>query len=193
MSGDDIGNLVYLALLGAVLVFWLVVQGRNSMNKMLQQMAVWVLIFLGVIAAVGLWGDIRQTVAPQQTVMASEGRIALPRAPDGHYYVTLEVNDQPIRFMVDTGASGTVLTKADAEKAGLREDDFAFYSEAMTANGSVRTAPVTLDRVSLGPFTDEDVSAYVNEGEMAQSLLGMSYLRRYDRLEIAGGELVLER
>lgn len=193
MSGDDIGTLVYLGLLGAVLVFWLVLQGRNSMNKMLQQMAVWVLIFLGVIAAVGLWGDIRQTVASQQTVMASEGRIALPRAQDGHYYVTLEVNGQPIRFMVDTGASGTVLTRADAEKAGLSEDDFAYYSEAMTANGRVRTAPVTLERVSLGPFTDEDVSAYVNEGEMAQSLLGMSYLQRYDRLEIAGGELVLER
>ncbi|ETX14658.1 aspartyl protease [Roseivivax halodurans JCM 10272] len=193
MSGDDIGTLVYLGLLGAVLIFWLVVQGRNSMNKMLQQMAVWVLIFLGVIAAVGLWGDIRQTVAPQQTVMAREGRIVLPRAPDGHYYVTLDVNGEPLRFMVDTGASGTVLTKADAERAGLREDEFAFYSEAMTANGPVRTAPVTLDRVSLGPFTDEDVSAYVNEGEMSQSLLGMSYLRRYARIEIAGGELVLER
>ncbi|UMA66316.1 TIGR02281 family clan AA aspartic protease [Roseivivax marinus] len=193
MSGNDIGSLIYLVLLGAVLMFWLVVQGRQGMGRTLQQMAAWALIFVGVIAAVGLWGDIRQTVAPRQSVVAEEGRIVLPRAPDGHYYATLQVNGTPTRFMVDTGATGTVLTLSDAERAGLSGDDLAFYSEALTANGTVRTAPVTLDEVALGPFTDRDVPAYVNEGEMGQSLLGMSYLQRFGRIEIAGDELVLER
>ena len=86
-----------------------------------------------------------------------------------------------------------VLTEEDAEKAGLRTRDLSYLSEAMTANGLVRTASVTLDRVSIGPFTDRDVRAYVNSGEMQQSLLGMSYLQRFDRLEISGGKLVLER
>lgn len=193
MSGMEYGNLAYLVLLAVVLVFWFFIQNRQSLNKTLQQGAVWGLIFLGVIAAVGLWGDIRQTVQPQQLVMSEAGRIEVPRGPDGHYYLTLEINDAPVRFVVDTGATSMVLTQADAARVGLSEQDVIFYSEAMTANGVVRTAPVRLEDVALGPFHDSNVRAFVNEGEMTKSLLGMDYLSRFARLEINNGRLILER
>lgn len=193
MSGMEYGNLAYLVLLAVVLVFWFFIQNRQSLNKTLQQGAVWGLIFLGVIAAVGLWGDIRQTVQPQQLVMSETGRVEVPRAPDGHYYLTLAINDAPVRFVVDTGATSMVLTQADAARVGLGEQDVIFYSEAMTANGVVRTAPVRLDDVALGPFHDRNVRAFVNEGEMTKSLLGMDYLSRFARLEINNGRLILER
>ncbi|SNR41989.1 retropepsin-like aspartic protease family protein [Puniceibacterium sediminis] len=193
MSSMQLGNLGYLLLLGAILVFWLFVQNRESLGKKAQAAAAWGLIFLGTIAAIGLWDDIRQTVVPQQAVFADQGRIELPRAPDGHYYVTVGLNGAPVRFVVDTGASGMVLTRGDAVKAGLDLDGLAFYSQAMTANGPVQTAPVEIATVSLGPFSDRDVRAYVNDGEMEQSLLGMTYLQRFDRLEISGGKMFLER
>lgn len=193
MTSMDYGNLAYLALLGAALVFWVFVQNRESLGRKMQQMAAWGLIFLGTIAAVGLWGDIRQTVAPQQMIFEAGNRIEVPRAPDGHYYLTLNVNDVPVQFVVDTGASGMVLTRKDAARVGLGSDDLVFYSEAMTANGPVRTAPVRLASVGIGPFVDRDLRAYVNEGEMSRSLLGMSYLNRFARLEIASGRLILER
>lgn len=193
MSGMEYGNLAYLVLLAVVLVFWFFIQNRQSLNKTLQQGAVWGLIFLGVIAAVGLWGDIRQTVQPQQLVMSDTGRVEVPRGSDGHYYLTLTINDAPVRFVVDTGAASMVLTQADAARVGLSEQDVIFYSEAMTANGVVRTAPVRLDDVALGPFHDRNVRAFVNEGEMTKSLLGMDYLSRFARLEINNGRLILER
>lgn len=193
MSAIEIGNLAYLGLLGAVLVFWVFVQNRESLGKKVQQMAAWGFIFLGTIAAIGLWDDISQTVRPSQAVFADQGRVELPRAPDGHYYVTLEINGAPTQFVVDTGASSMVLTLEDADRAGLGTADLAYISEAMTANGVVRTAPVQLDSVNLGPFSDSGVRAFVNSGEMEQSLLGMSYLQRFERLEISGGKLILER
>lgn len=193
MSAMEYGNLAYLVLLGAVIVFWFFVQNRQSLNKTLQQGAVWGLIFLGVIAAVGLWGDIRQTVQPQQLVMSEAGRIEVPRGPDGHYYLTLDINNEPVRFVVDTGATSMVLTQEDAARVGLKEEDVIFCSEAMTANGLVRTAPVRLADVALGPFHDQNVRAFVNEGEMTKSLLGMEYLNRFSRLEINNGRLILER
>ena len=52
---------------------------------------------------------------------------------------------------------------------------------------------MTLDRIALGKATDTGVRAVVNGAEMQGSLLGMSYLQRFDRLEISGGRLVLER
>ncbi|WP_353471987.1 TIGR02281 family clan AA aspartic protease [Salipiger sp. H15] len=193
MSEIDFGQLTYLGLLLAALVLWMFVRHRGQVVRKLQQLAAWGLIFLGTIAAIGLWDDIRHTVAPQQSVFAEQGRIELPRASDGHYYMTLQINGTPVRFVVDTGATGMVLTQEDAERVGLTGEDLAFHSRARTANGAVETAPVRLDRVALGGFEDRNLPAFVNGGEMDNSLLGMSYLQRFDRLEISGGKMVLER
>ncbi len=193
MSSWETGRFVYLLLLGGVLVLWFFIENRDSLSTKIKQLSAWALIFLGVIAAIGLWGDIRQTVQPRQAVFADQGRIELPLAPDGHYYLTLDLNGEPTRFVVDTGASAVVLTQRDAERAGIDAGTLAFYSQAMTANGSVKTAPVTLDRVALGPFVDRNMPAFVNAGEMDTSLLGMTYLQRFHRIEISGGQLVLER
>lgn len=193
MDSLDIGNLAYLVLLGAVISFWFFVQNRNSLSKTLQQAMAWVLIFIGVIAAVGLWGDIRQTVMPRQTVMEDAGRIELPRAPDGHYYLTAEVNGAPIRFVVDTGASGIVLSREDAQTAGIDPNTLVFTGRANTANGTVSTAPVRLDRVAVGAIMDRNLRAWVNNSTMDISLLGMTYLQRYASIEIKNGALVLTR
>ncbi|MBI6629777.1 retropepsin-like aspartic protease family protein [Pontibaca salina] len=193
MDEWQIGRATYLILLGSVLVFWFFVQNRQNLGKTLQQAVAWGLIFLGVIAAIGLWDDIRQTVRPNLGTVTSDGRITVPRAPDGHYYLTLGINGKPIDFLVDTGATEMVLTLKDARLAGLQTKDLAFYGRAMTANGPVRTAPVRLDTVSLGPVSDHNLRAWVSEGDMPQSLLGMAYLQRWSNIQISGGALVLTR
>ncbi|WP_300055390.1 TIGR02281 family clan AA aspartic protease [uncultured Roseobacter sp.] len=193
MDGYDTGRLIYLIILGLMVCTWFFAQNRLSTNKLLQQVAIWGLIFLGVIAAYGLWDDIRQTVQPQQAVFADQGKIVVPRSPDGHYYIRTEVNGAPVDFVLDTGATMLVLTREDAAAAGLDPDALDYTGRAMTANGEVRTAPVRLDTLTLGPATDTNIPAVVNSGEMSQSLLGMTYLQRWGKIEISGGELTLTR
>lgn len=193
MDQWQIGNAAYLVLLGAVLVFWFFVQNRQSLGRVAQQAIAWGLIFLGVIAVVGLWGDIRQTVRPSLGTVTSDGAITVPRAPDGHYYLTLRINDRPVEFLVDTGASEMVLSQRDARRVGIDIDDLAYTGQAMTANGAVRTAPVRLDSVSAGPISDRDLRAWVSAGEMPGSLLGMGYLQRWSSVHFQGGTLVLTR
>ncbi len=192
MEHLDTPRLVYLVILGSAIGLWFFVQNRAARGKLAQYAAIWGLIFLGAIAVVGLWGDIRQTVQPRQSMMDG-GRIEVPRAPDGHYYLTAEVNGVPLRLVVDTGASQIVLSQSDARRAGIDTEDLVYTGRAFTANGEVRTAPVRLDRVEVGPVRDTNVRAVVNGGEMAGSLLGMEYLQRFSRVEITGGRLVLER
>jgi aspartyl protease family protein len=155
--------------------------------------AVWIFIFLGVIASYGLWDDIRQTVRPQQSVAQETGRVEVPRSRDGHYYLTLEVNGTPVEFLVDTGASQVVLNERDAERAGIDTKALAYLGRARTANGEVRTASVWIDEISLGGITDRNLRVWVNEGELEQSLLGMGYLQRWSSIEIRNGALVLTR
>lgn len=193
LTGEQIGSLVYLLLLAAVIGGWFFVSQRGNLGKLVQYAAIWSFIFLGAIVAVGLWTDIRQTVVPRQSVMMDGARVEVPRHADGHYYLTMEVNGTPIRFVVDTGATELVLSREDAERAGLETDALIYSGQAFTANGMVQTAPVLLETVALGKALDLGVPAVVNGAEMQDSLLGMSYLQHFDRIEISDGTLVLER
>lgn len=190
MDMNSFMNLAYLLLLLLAVGGWIVVQNRRKLGKMAQQASVWVLIFVGVIAGIGLWDDVRQTVVPSQSVLQG-GAINVPQAPDGHYYLTAEVNGQPLRFMIDTGASDIVLTQNDAEKIGLSLDQLVYSRKALSANGEVGIAPVVLDSVALGPVQSEKVRAVVNAGEMRQSLLGMRYLQQFSKIEIGSGSILL--
>ena len=193
MTNFETGNLIYLIVLLAMVVGWFFMQSREGLNKTLQYAAVWAMIFVGGAAAVGLWQDISRDARTSQISVSGADQIIVPRARDGHYYLTAEVNKAAIRFVVDTGATDMVLTQSDARRAGLDPDGLAYLGRANTANGEVRTAFVRLDRVQLGSVTDRDIAAVVNQGEMEQSLLGMGYLQNWGRIEITGGELILTR
>jgi aspartyl protease family protein len=177
LDGDDYGRLIYLGLLLAAVAGWGLSEYRGRMGQGLRAFLAWGLIVVGLMAGYGLWQDIRHDVMPSQVAHADA--VEIPRAADGHYYVTLMIDGQPMEFMADTGASGVVLSKA-------------FAGQSQTANGIVRTARVRLADVTLGPFHDESIGAFVNEGDMDGSLLGMEYLGRY-AIEITGDQMILRR
>ena len=192
MDSDAVAQLAYLLVLAVAVVGWFIAENRKSLGKATRQGVVWGLIFIGVIAGAGLWSDIRDDVVPRQSVV-SQGVIEVPRRYDGHYYLVLTLNDVPIEFIVDTGASDVVLTLDDARRIGLNPDNLAFTGRATTANGTVKTAFSRVRDVRLGDITDRNLPVSVNGGEMAGSLLGMSYLRRFESIEIRGDRLLLTR
>jgi aspartyl protease family protein len=57
----------------------------------------------------------------------------------------------------------------------------------------VRLAPVRLNTISLGGYSEKNVKATVNEGEMRASLLGMSYLNKFNAIEIKQNQMILTR
>lgn len=190
MDANDTAHLFYLLILLGFVGFWFFATGAGNFLRGLQQAAAWALIFLIVIAGVGIW---QESQTSNQVRIEDSGEIVATRALDGHYHLSLDVNGVPTDFLVDTGATDIVLTRQDAEAAGLNVDNLNFIGRAHTANGEVRTAPVRLDQVSLGPVTDRNVYAVVNDGNMQQSLLGMGYLQRWGEIKITGGELILTR
>ena len=193
MSEDQIMQLLYLSVLAIAIGIGVVFQSRTSFGRALRNGVSWIFIFLAVIVGYGLWSDTRQNTLSQQSVFATEGRIEIPRSRDGHYHLTLMINDVPVAMVVDTGASDVVLSRVDAQRVGLRLDELNFTGRANTANGRVTTAPVRLANVALGQIKDQFVPAIVNGGDMQNSLLGMSYLSRFSRLEISDNRLIMVR
>lgn len=191
MDGETTGRLFYLLLLLVAVGGYVMVEYRNRMGQALRTFAAWGLIFIGVMAGYGLWADLKTDLAPQQMV-TQDGMIEIPRAADGHYYVTLTVNGTPVQFMADTGATNMVLSAEDARRLGIDLDTLVYIGRAQTANGMVATARVELQQVELGPYRESVFPAWVNQGEMDKSLLGMDYLSLY-RVEIAGDRMILRR
>lgn len=191
MSGETLAQIGYLGLILVALGGWAIVEFRGRMGFALRAGLAWGLIFLAVVAAFGIWSDLKSDLM-QSAVFRDSGRIEIPRDPDGHFYMTLQINGTPIRFMADTGASSMVLTQADAARLGIDVASLAFDGEAMTANGIVRTASLRLPQVAFGPHLDENFPAFVNEGQMDGSLLGMEYLSAF-RIELDGAKMILQR
>jgi aspartyl protease family protein len=187
---ENFGQLIYLGLLLVALGGWVMVEYRNRLGFALRTALAWGMIFLGVIAGYGLWNDLRKDLVPVQTT--GENTVAIPIAADGHYYPRMIVNGQDITFMADTGASEIVLSQSDARDLGIDLTNLAYVGTANTANGTVRTARVRLDSIVFGPFQDGDIAAYVTDGQMEGSLLGMSYLGRFD-ITIKSEEMILTR
>lgn len=188
----DIPRMIYYLLLLLAISGYLVASLRRRPGQALQQLMIWALIFLGIAALAGIWPDVRAAILPTQSVSQS-GRIELPVQADGHYYLQAEVNGAKIDFVIDTGASQIVLSRADAALAGIDTGNLAYIGRAFTANGEVATAPVRLESVTVGPFTDTNVPAVVNRGDLDTSLLGMSYLTRFGKVQFDDRKMILDR
>ncbi len=193
LTGDEPAVLVYLVLLLVVIGGSMIISSRREVNKTLQQAAIWGLIFVGAISAYSLKDRFEQVMFPQRAQISERGTVSFNRARDGHFYAEVAVNGQKIEFVIDTGATDIVLSESDAVRLGFPVQDLIYSGRASTANGDVPIARIKLDTITLGRFTDHNLPATVNGGELATSLLGMRYLQRFRKIEIAGSRLTLTR
>ena len=116
--------------------------------------------------------------------------VVLDREPDGHFYADVQVNNMPIRFVVDTGASGIALSRDDARKAGLSVSVGMFDVVGEGASGDVKGEWIKLDSVKLGQEEAKEVPAVILDGGN-QSLLGQSFLQQFSSVEIKGDRMYL--
>lgn len=124
-----------------------------------------------------------------QSVMVTNS-LSLRAQPNGHVYLTATVNNVPIHFVVDTGATFVALSRQDAIRAGVAGN--LNYTFAMsTANGVAKAARVTLGGIRIGQLEVDDVEAMVMPGENGISLLGQSFLKRLHGYEMHGDLLTL--
>ena len=138
-------------------------------------------------AAVQVSEQPRQSSVGQHKMELASGR-------DGHFRVDARVDGRHIGFMVDTGASLVIMRESDAAQIGIRPRPSDYTATVSTANGKIKAAPAKLDRIEIGGITVYDVQALVLPDEaLWQNLLGMSFLSRLKRYEVADGRMVLEQ
>ena len=135
--------------------------------------------------------EVKEPAPTQSMAQGSEsGSVTLRRAPDGHFYADATVNGAPVRFLVDTGASGIALSHADAVRAAISLSPDMVDVVGRGASGDIRGEYVRVDRLELGNESADGIVAAVLEGG-DQSLLGQIFLKRFDSVEIEGDIMTL--
>jgi aspartyl protease family protein len=130
-------------------------------------------------------------VAGDSGASASGSRIVLPVSSGGHYAGLGAINGHPVNFVVDTGATVVSLGADLAAQLGL-DYKSSTAAAAMTANGSVATRRLTLNKVTVGDVTVYNVEAMVLPQSMPVVLLGNSFLSHF-QMHSEASTLVLDK
>ena len=105
-------------------------------------------------------------------------RIVLNLGPGGHYLGEGAINGQPMRFMVDTGATLVAMSSDVAAELGIDVSKGSAVRMG-SANGSMTARRVTLASITVGDVTVHNVDAAISPQPMPFVLLGNSFLSRF--------------
>jgi len=112
----------------------------------------------------------------------------------GQYQVEGSIEGRRMDFIVDTGATVVALRERDAARLGIHPVPRDYTSNVSTANGTIKAAPVRLSSLEVGGIRVFDVQALVlPDRALSDNLLGMSFLSKVRRFEMANGRLVMEQ
>ncbi len=121
-----------------------------------------------------------------------EGRaLAIRQSSDGHYYVNVRVNGSDARLLIDTGATLTVLSKLQAERAGIFPSPSDYTASVRTASGIAKAAVVRLATLEIGEARLQNVRALVMDTPANTSVLGIDTLQQFRSYEFRDGVLTL--
>ncbi|WP_157015483.1 TIGR02281 family clan AA aspartic protease [Mesorhizobium xinjiangense] len=187
MANDRFGRMVYLVALGLV-IGGALVASRISFSNAARSLAIWLAVIFCLIAGYQFRYEL-QDVASRVTaglvpaspiamrVDGDTNAVRLDKLANGHFGVRAEVDGQPVRFLIDTGATTTVLTARDAERIGIDPASLSYSIPVSTANGTARAARARVDEIRIGSISRSRVPVLVAAPRtLQQSLLGMNFL-----------------
>ena len=114
--------------------------------------------------------------------------------PHGQFFVTAEVNESPLRAIIDTGATSVTINSEDAHRMGI---DYLRGQRvvARTASGTANAYLVTFSSLRVGDIVLKNVPGSVIEvgrKELPVVLIGMSFLRHVI-MQRSGDTMLLQR
>lgn len=202
LSSDGFARLLYLGVLGAVLGAGILGSGIG-LGHAARNIAIWLAVIMLLVGGYQYRYEL-QDIASRVTaglvpgsplsISDADGRSAvmIDRMSSGHFEIRASLNGAPVNFLIDTGASGTVLSAADASRVGFDPDALSYDVPVMTANGLAHAARVTAEEIRVGDIVRSRVPVLVAQaGRLEQSLLGMNFIGTLSGFDMRGERLIL--
>ena len=125
----------------------------------------------------------------------SRKKVVIPLQRHGSYYVDGYINDKSVSFLVDTGATKSLLSKRDYKLLKKNEINFTTEKIIETANGKIIALETTFDKVKLFNNILGDVTFLVVRNDFEGpniSLLGLDLLDNKFNYQITNNYLKLQ-
>lgn len=195
-QGDQAVQFIYLVGV-LVLVASAFLVRRIPIGQGLRMMVAWVLIFAAAFVVFTLKDDFRalwdrMVLETRGGVVAEDkgGELRIRQAPDGHFWVDAELNGEPVRFLIDSGATTTSISRRLADRAQVRISS-GFPAMVQTANGIVAVQRGRADRLTVGSIERHNLAVHVSEAFGDLNVLGMNFLSSLKSWSVEGRTLIL--
>lgn len=194
MTNDTMLGGLYL-LMAMMLVLGALINRREPIAKLFVMALAWVGIFgagfvlftfrddLGYVAQ-----RLRTEATGAPVTVGNEVRI--PMAIDGHFWVEGQINGEPVKFLVDSGATVTTIDRETAARTGVEVND-SRDQIVRTGNGMIRVASARAETLGVDSIERDNVGLHIAD-EDDMNVLGMNFLSTLSRWSVEGRWLVLQ-
>lgn len=157
----------------------------------------WVAIFAALFAIfsfrfefIGIWERVKADISGTGGQSVSSEAIELRRQDDGHYWLMVDINGKPVRFMIDSGATMTAINATTAIETGVESTGYPIILS--TANGRVAAKRANVRSLTVGPHRIENHPVVVSERFGDVNLLGMNFLNSMQSWRVEANMMVLQ-
>jgi len=166
----------------------------SSSNKKLSKSFIWIAWLMAFGLLIFAFQDYldnqwNPNTSPESSFSsAGKAQVVLKQNRQGHYITAGAINNQPVLFLLDTGATQVSIPQVVANTLNL--PTYGSYP-VQTANGTVNVYRTKIDTLTFGNITLKDVQGHINPGMKSNEiLLGMSALKRVEFRQ-TGKQLIL--
>jgi aspartyl protease family protein len=156
----------------------------------------WIAIFAALFAIfsfrfefISIWERVKADISGTAGQSISGEAIELRRQDDGHYWIMVDINGKPVRFMVDSGATMTAINATTARDAGIEADGYPIILS--TANGRVAAKRANVQSLVVGPHRIENHPVVVSESFGDINLLGMNFLNSMQSWRVEANVMII--
>ena len=172
---------------------------RLPMGQLAKMALAWVAIFAAFFAVfsfrfefITIWDRVKADFAGTAGQTISGEAIEIKRQDDGHYWLQVEINGNPVRFMIDSGATTTAINAETAADTAVNVDASGYPVIIDTANGQVTAQRGVVQRFEVGPYKLNDHNVVVSDSFGDTNVLGMNFLDSMKSWKVEGNVMTLQ-
>ncbi len=160
----------------------------------------WIAIFAALFAIFSfrfefkaVWERVKADISGTAGQSVSGEDITIRRQDDGHYWLQVDVNGKPVRFMIDSGATTTAVNASTARETGIQVDTDGYPVFLNTANGSVAAQRGIIQSLKIGTHEIGQHNVVVSESFGDTNVLGMNFLESMQSWKVEANVMTLKQ
>lgn len=160
----------------------------------------WIAIFAALFAIFSfrfefkaVWERVKADICGTAGQSVSGDEITIKRQDDGHYWLQLDVNGKPVRFMIDSGATTTAVNGNTARETGIEVDTNGYPLFLSTANGRVTAQRGVIQSLKIGRHEVGPHNVVVSESFGDTNVLGMNFLDSMQSWKVEANVMTLKQ